>query len=53
MLDNDADGMADQMCFSSKYEKPFVSDAMNPLLQLTYYLCFDEDVRQVCIIHLG
>lgn len=47
MLDNDGDGRADQMCLSSRYESPFVAEASDSPLNLTYYLCYDEDVLKV------
>ncbi|RXG58846.1 putative family 31 glucosidase [Armadillidium vulgare] len=47
MPDNDGDGRADQMCFSSRYELPFVAQDANSSLNLTYYMCFDEDVRKI------
>ncbi|KAB7502683.1 Alpha-xylosidase [Armadillidium nasatum] len=44
MPDNDGDGRADQMCLSSRYESPFVAEASDSPLNLTYYLCYDDDV---------
>ncbi|KAL7641349.1 UNVERIFIED_CONTAM: hypothetical protein RMT77_008488 [Armadillidium vulgare] len=47
MPDEDGDGKADQMCFSSRYERPFVSEDSNSPITLTYHLCYGDDIRQV------
>ncbi|MCL4148240.1 UNVERIFIED_CONTAM: hypothetical protein GTU68_028826, partial [Idotea baltica] len=45
--DTDGDGTADEMCFSAKYNEPYVAEASNSTLQLLYTLCYADDIRQV------
>jgi len=44
--DEDADGVADRMCFSSRQEAPFAS-AQGTDLKLDYTICSADDVKKV------
>ncbi|XP_068226650.1 LOW QUALITY PROTEIN: myogenesis-regulating glycosidase-like [Palaemon carinicauda] len=44
--DNDGDGVADQLCLSSRFEEPFpVPDDVH--LMLNYYVCTAENIKEV------
>ena len=46
LLGSAGSSVADQMCLSSKYEAPFVSEN-GADLKLIYDICYADDVKQV------